>query len=377
MSEPFRLTALTARVFRYPLAAPVRTSFGVMADRPAVLVEARSADGARGFGEAWCNFPSVGAEHRARLVNKVCAPLLIGRELAFPAQGFRHLTKALCVLALQSGEDGPLAQAIAGIDIALWDLAARRAGEPLHRFLGGAPATSVGAYASGLNPEAPELLALRRAGEGHTAFKLKVGFGEDKDLANVRRLREALGDGARLMVDANQAWEVGEAARMAELFADEDLDWLEEPMRADAPREDWRALAARSPVPLAAGENLRGADAFQAMIDSGAVAVIQPDIAKWGGFSGCLEVAKAALAAGRRYCPHFLGGGIGLAASLHLLAAAGGDGLLEVDANDNALREAMAQPFPALSAGRMAVPAGPGLGVEPDFSALEAYDIAL
>ena len=79
------------------------------------------------------------------------------------------------------------------------------------------------------------------------------------------------------------------------------------------------------------------------------MAVVQPDVAKWGGISGCLPVARRVVAARRRYCPHYLGGGIGLLASAHLLAAVGGDGLLEVDCNPNPLREGLAEPFPALA----------------------------
>ena len=102
---------------------------------------------------------------------------------------------------------------------------------------------------------------------------------------------------------------------------------------------------------------------------------MQPDIAKWGGFSACAPLADRILAAGHRYCPHWLGGGIGLAASAHLLAAAGGDGLLEVDVNDNPLREAVL-PKPEITAGKMLLPRGTGLGVEPDLSALAPFRVA-
>ena len=109
------------------------------------------------------------------------------------------------------------------------------------------------------------------------------------------------------------------------------LDWLEEPLRADMPWDTWKELAASTTIPLAAGENVAGGGAFDAALAAGALRVVQPDLAKWGGFSGCLPVAKAIRAAGKRFCPHYLGGGIGLLASAHLLAAAGGDGLLEIE----------------------------------------------
>lgn len=100
---------------------------------------------------------------------------------------------------------------------------------------------------------------------------------------------------------------------------------------------------------------------------------MQPDVCKWGGLSGCLEVARSARSAGLRYCPHYLGGGIGLLASAHLLAAVGGDGLLEVDCNPNPLREALASPYPPLSQGNFLLPAGPGLGVEPNLKSARRY----
>ncbi|NQW51780.1 MAG: mandelate racemase/muconate lactonizing enzyme family protein, partial [Rhodospirillales bacterium] len=106
------------------------------------------------------------------------------------------------------------------------------------------------------------------------------------------------------------------------------------------------------------------------MIDSGLFGVIQPDAAKWGGHSGCLPVARAALAAGRTYCPHFLGGGIGLLHSLHLLAAVRGPGLLEVDANPNPLREWVLQDVFSVRDGSVSLPGGQGLGLEPDIKPL-------
>jgi L-alanine-DL-glutamate epimerase-like enolase superfamily enzyme len=155
---------------------------------------------------------------------------------------------------------------------------------------------------------------------------------------------------------------------MIRLLAPYTPAWLEEPIRADRPRTDWRSLAAGSPIPLAGGENLYGEGAFERVIATGALAVIQPDVTKWGGISGCLPVARRILAAGRRYCPHHLGAGIGVLASAHLLAAAGGDGLLEIDTNPNPLREGLAQPFPQLLDGALVLDDAPGLGVAPDDS---------
>lgn len=362
---------LRAHLLRWPVRTPVRTSFGVMHDRPMLLLEVRDADGAVGWGEAWCNFPAVGAEHRARLVESVFAPMLDDAARADAAQTFERLTRATAVLAIQSGEPGPIAQCIAGIDMALWDLAARRAAQPLWRFLGGTD-PEVKVYASGLNPDGPERLAAQRQAEGYTAFKLKVGFGADRDLANLRAMRSALGEGAAMMVDANQAWSLEEALRMAPRLGDFDLQWLEEPLRADSLHGAWSALAAASPVPLAAGENIAGDAAFDAAMAARVFAVIQPDIAKWGGLTRGLPLARRILGSGARFCPHYLGGGVGLLASAHLLAAAGGGGMLEIDSNENPLRSEACGALAQVQAGTARLTEAPGLGIEPDVAALRS-----
>ncbi|MBN9474453.1 MAG: mandelate racemase [Bordetella sp. SCN 67-23] len=358
-----RIGKVETMVFRVPIDVPVETSFGLMHDRPAVLVRVEDQDGAVGWGEIWCNFPSVGAEHRARVLASCIAPVLLGTEWRHPRDAYVELTRRLRVLAIQAGEPGTIAQAIAGVDIAMWDLAARRLGQPLWKLLGGS--ARVPTYASGLSPTAPEKLAAAKYGEGFRAFKLKVGFGIDRDRRNLRALREELG-AAALMIDANQAWVTDEAIAMSTALEEFEPAWLEEPIGADSPLSEWTRLAQASPIPLAAGENMRGDTMFAEAIASKAFAVIQPDLAKWGGFSACLPVARQAIAAGRLFCPHWLGGGIGLLASLHLKGAVGGEGYAEIDANPNPLRDLLATPLPQMLEGVVTLSDRPGLGVEPN-----------
>lgn len=364
-----RIARLDALVFRYPVAVPVRTSFGVMNNRPALFVRVEDADGVVGWGEVWCNFPSVGAEHRARILEEIIRPLVVGHEPELPAQTFARLDAALAVLAIQSGEPGPIRQSLAGLDIALWDIAAKRAGEPLWRFLGGT-APEIRAYASGINPVGSGDTAARAYAAGYRAFKLKVGFGIETDCANILAILDAVGPDAPLALDANQAWSPDEAIAAASRLERFELAWLEEPLRADRPWRDWRALADGTHIPLAAGENVAGQAAFKEAIASGVLGIVQPDLAKWGGFSGCLPVARAVLAAGLTFNPHYLGGGIGLLASAHLLAAAGGGGMLEVDVNDNLLRDALLPGPLRIEDGRARLSEAPGLGVEPDLDRL-------
>jgi D-galactarolactone cycloisomerase len=368
---PIRLAKVEALVLRSPVAEPVQTSFGVMHDRPAVLVRIEDSEGAVGWGEIWCNFPGVGAEHRARVLESCVAPVLLDQAWAHPTLAFQELTRRLHVLGLQCGEPGTMAQAIAGADIAMWDLVGRRLGIPLWQLLGGG--NQVQTYASGLSPTNPEKLAAARRAEGYRAFKLKVGFGAERDLANLRALRELFGADTVLMVDANQAWALPEALDMSRRLAEFAPTWLEEPLAADTALSEWRRLAAQSPIPLAAGENMRGETEFTAAIDSGAFKVMQPDIGKWGGFSGCLAVARLAMASGKMFCPHWLGGGIGLVASMQLKAAVGGAGYVEVDANPNPLRDMLATPAWSLKEGVVSLSSLPGLGVTPDLAAARGF----
>jgi D-galactarolactone cycloisomerase len=370
----FIIARIGTFVFRAPVGEPVVTSFGAISDRVSVLVRVEDADGAHGWGDVWCNFPSYGAEHRGLVLHRTLAPLALGRAVDDPAALWRELAMRTHVLALQSGDAGAFSAALAGLDAALWDLKARRAGLPLARLLGGA-VRDVPVYASGLNPgDGPDTVERARA-EGYRRFKQKIGFGEEVDLPNLRRIASGLREGEVLLVDANQGWTADEARRMAPKLNELPLGWVEEPVAADRPEEEWRLLAEAYAAPLAGGENLRGQDLLRAASDPW-LGVVQPDVGKWGGVSGCLAVGQAAVEAGKRYCPHWLSGGIGLMASAHLLSAVGGAGMLEVDSNPNPLRASLAQPFPPLVDGAFALTDVPGIGAEPDMGAARAFLVA-
>jgi D-galactarolactone cycloisomerase len=370
-TDSFTIRSIEAFCYRYPLATPVVTSFGKMLNRPAVFVRAVDEDGVEGWGEAWSNFPAPGAEHRARLVNEVLAPGLVGRKFDSPALAFEVLTKGTEVLALQCGEPGPFAQAISGIDLALWDLSARRQRLPLWRLLGG-QSRRIKVYASGINPGGAAQTAEAALKRGHRALKLKVGFGAETDLANLAALRAIVG-ADMLATDANQGWSVAQALEMMPRLAEFDLRWLEEPIRADRPREEWRKLRAEAKMPIAAGENISSVEGFKEALAEDVLGVVQPDIAKWGGLSACAGLARDILKAGKTFCPHYLGGGLGLLASAHVLAGIGGDGWLEVDANDNPLRDLFCGPILNVREGTVELDQDPGLGIVPELSYIERY----
>jgi D-galactarolactone cycloisomerase len=360
--------------YKAAIGQPIVTSFGSIPARNALLIRVEDRDGAFGWGEVWANFPPSGAESKLRLLETVILPMLSGRSWSSPAAAWIDLTQRMRRNAIQSGEPGPFASCIAGIEVALSDLAARKAGQPLWKALGRSTKPEpVMAYASNLNPDgAPEYVAMCRE-RGYRAFKLKVAFDMKSDLANVREITSGLKPGERFMIDANQGWELSTARPAVEAFSAFPLDWIEEPIPANDPPAHWAELAILSRIPLAGGENLIGFPEFDAAINAGYLGVIQPDICKWGGITGCAAVARRAVAAGRRYCPHWLNSGLGLHAAAHVLAAVGGDGLLEHDAMENPLQAVLAQPFPRLIDGRFALTCAPGLGVTPDLPGARSF----
>ncbi len=349
-------------IYRVKVDKPVVSTLATIAHRTALLLRVEDSEGAFGWGEVYATLPSYGAEHRAQTVHKLLSSLLIGHVIRQPAECWQRLTQKTHAMAIQTGEKGPISAAIAGLDCALWDLFARRAGVPLCTLLGSAP-QALPAYASGLNPaDGPQVVQACRA-QGFRAFKQKIGFGDPVDLGNLTRIRADMAAHESLMVDVNQGWTLAQALRMAPQLSPFDLAWVEEPLLADRPAHEWQQCAQAFSSVLAGGENLR-AEGFAEQAEW--LGVVQPDVGKWGGISAGWAVAQAALARGKRYCPHWLGSGLGLMASAHLLAAVGGDGWLEMDVNENPLREALCQPWPALVEGSLVLTHATGLGVEPD-----------
>jgi L-alanine-DL-glutamate epimerase-like enolase superfamily enzyme len=363
LTQAVSISRIQGFAFRSPIAKPVETSFGIMRDRPAVFVRIEDDTGAFGWGEVFANWPAAAAEHRINLLERDIAPLVLRRAWARPDDMFRYLAERTHVVALQSGEWGPFRQVIAGLDIALWDLFARRNGQTLRHFLNADAPNTVPAYASGIDIRQADTLVPKAREIGFRTFKVKVGFDPTDDLKRLHGVFAIKHGAEAVAADANQGWDLDAALDFTAKTTVMPLVWLEEPLRADAAKADWEALAQASPHALAGGENLVGFAEFDAAIKAANLRVFQPDIIKWGGITGCLRVGRKARDAGLRYCPHFLGGGIGLQASANLLAAVGGDGLLEVDVNPNPLRDAFGPVKDHVYAGLWRCNDAPGIGV--------------
>ena len=225
-----------------------------MHDRPAVLVRVEDRDGAFGWGEIWANWPAAGAEHRVRLLEMDVAHLVLGRKFASPTEFFHSLDAQTRIRAVQCGEVGPFAQVIAGLDMTLWDMAARREGVPLRQLIRADAPDSIPAYASGIQiAAAGDLMPCARS-DGHQRFKLKVGFDMTADIAAVHSIQAGLGDGELIACDANQAWTQKEASAFLHGIDGVPIHWLEEPLPVFSNAAEWRDLAAHATIPLAGGE---------------------------------------------------------------------------------------------------------------------------
>jgi L-alanine-DL-glutamate epimerase-like enolase superfamily enzyme len=370
---PVRIRSVEPIALETALGRSVVTPFATVRTTVALLVVVRDEDGEEGWGEIWCSFPRFGHRHRARLVAEVMAPLLAGRTFASPEEAWRHLHAATRLLRLQSGEIGPMAAVIAGIDLALWDLAGKRAGQPLWRLLGGRSAT-VPVYASLGRADDQRATLERCRDEGYRAFKVRSVGGIDEHLGAVRSARGIVGTAAELMLDVNATWDVDDAIATVGALADARLAWLEEPIPQDAPEDAWQRLAQAAPMPLAGGENLVTPAMFDAALAGSALAVLQPDATKWGGISGSLPLARRIVAAGRRYCPHSFAGAPGLLASGHLLSASlSRDGVLEVGVGAHPARDGLADR--KLVDGALRLPDAPGLGLTVNAAQLARYRV--
>jgi L-rhamnonate dehydratase len=274
------------------------------------------------------------------------------------------------------GRRGVAIHAMAGIDVALWDLKAKAAGQPLYRTLSPTAApTPMRAYASvlwGDRLEDTERLAWDLRKRGFRAVKFgfgPIGTSLEQDMAMLSAAREALGSGIDLMVDVGRRWNFERAAERARAFGTWNIGWLEEPLHPDD-LDGYRRLSALSPVPIAGGETEETVEQFRAYLDAG-VKVIQPDLGRVG-LTQAMEISALARAYNARCVPHCFGSGINTTASIHWMAASGGD-LVEYPMRGNALCRDLVFGIPALDDGCVYPSEDPGLGISLNPSIVDQY----
>ena len=366
-----KITKIRTLVLGTAIADPISTSFGTMTHRYMILVNIQTNEGVEGWGESWSNFPSWSPKERIHTINEGLAPLLIGEDPREHTALHKKMRNATRILERQWGAPGPIAQAISALDIALWDITAKAQGKALYQ-LWEEQQTKIPVYASALGPKDPTRLVRAMQKQGVNAFKLKLGFGLEKDTFNLGLMRELIGPNAQLMVDANQAWDVETTLGMAELLEAHDIKWLEEPIPAD----EWRNMAylrKELPFKLAAGENMVSANAFNDLLELEAISLAQPDVCKIGGLTEMREVCLTARTHDIPFAPHYLGGTVGLIASLHLFAGTPGGLIMELDPHPYALREEIAGDLLNVSKGCLQVSERHGLGLEISEAMIQKY----
>jgi len=285
------------RLLRIPLTRPWGPG---VTEIHVIAVDVHDSDGGVGHGFSWT--PSIGARAVHALLDDHLAPAAVGRP-ADPA-----IWQELWEHVHEAGGGGVTTIALAGIDLALWDLRARRAGVGIPELLGRRHERQP-AYGSGVNLHYPldELVAQveRWVAAGFTAVKIKVGKPDPaEDLDRLQAVRAVLGDRA-LMIDANQRWDVDRAATALALFETVDPLWIEEPLRADDLAAH-RELRKRTGIPIALGENVHTVHRFRDFLNAGVVDVVQPNVVRVGGITPFLAIADLVRSRGVELAPHLL-----------------------------------------------------------------------
>jgi D-galactarolactone cycloisomerase len=319
------------------------------------------------------------SEDLVRAALAVLRPLYEGENALEP----ERVSEKLHQHTFWQGRGGSITHTIGGIDMALWDILGKVTGQPAGRLLGGRYRDRVRPYASLLMREPErmpdELLPVKA--QGFRAFKIGWGpFGKGSfatDEAIVRASREAVGPDSLLMVDAGASdafWPQGYkwALRTAEMLADYEVAWFEEPLVPDA-LEDFVALRRSAHIPIAGGEVLTRRQSFQPWLEAGAFDIVQPDVTKVGGLSEQRRIAWMAREHGVRFIPHGWNTAVGLASDLQMASAFADTDLVEYLTGSPFIDELAVGGWALDAEGMLAIPDRPGLGIEIDFDALGRF----
>ncbi|GAB4394542.1 MAG: D-galactarolactone cycloisomerase [Kiloniellaceae bacterium] len=377
-----KISKVTSHVLSAPVERPFTSSRGWMyKTRNTCLVEIETDAGITGWGE--CYGPSAVAK---AFIDTQLGPQVIGRDPYDIDVIWEHLYNRI----KDYGQTGMAIAAISGIDIALHDIAGKDCGKPAHKLLGGAFRSEVDSYATGLyfidmdrlTEEAVEE-AQGYVEEGFRAVKMKIGLGDLRaDYERVKAVREAVGPEIRLMVDANHCFSVPNAIRLGRMLEELDIEWFEEPVSPED-IDGYVQVTSALDMAVAGGENDFTRWGFRDAITRKAMDIVQPDVCAAGGLSECKKIATLAMTHSVECVPHAWGSAVGLAATLHFLAALPDQPpsfrpfppLLEFEQCENPFRDDLAREPIVQRRGKVAIPQGPGLGIEIDRSVIEKYSV--
>ncbi|MCY3775448.1 MAG: mandelate racemase/muconate lactonizing enzyme family protein [Candidatus Aminicenantes bacterium] len=331
-----------------------------------VIIRIRTDEGLEGIGEADASPEVVKSIIDAPFSHTIACGLreiLIGED---PLDTDRIWSK-MYRRTMYYGRRGVVITAMAGVDLALWDLKGKLFNQPVWRLLGGRHHDRIPAYASilfgGDGSETREIAQRwREAGYGAIKFGWEpMGESEALDIELVRGGREGIGDENTLLIDAGCVWDARTALRRAEAFNDYGIGWLEEPLEQDD-IDGYVWLRDRSPVLIAAGEGECGRAAFRPWIDRHALDVYQVDLAR-NGFTEAAYIRQRVEEIGARVCNHCYKTPISVAACLHWISTSKSAFIFEDCVEDSPLRHELTHEKLQAVDGRIAVPDGPGLGI--------------
>ncbi len=370
-----KISAVEARVLEATPDHGVTFAAGAFNTYSAVLVEVRSDDGIVGYGEA---IARRGGAMTAAAVESLLAETLLGRD---PRDIGRLWTEMVDQLRVWGHTAGVVMEAISGIDIALWDLVGKSEGRPVWQMLYGAGRQHVPVYASSVYIADVDTMckqALEQRDRGFSRLKVKIGRPDDEggataDIAALSAIRETVGSGLQLVVDANGAYSAADAIRVGRALEELDVRWFEEPVLVDD-TAGYERVHSMTAVPLARGETDFGVFTLGKAIERRLIDVVQPDIARCGGITGAHQVYTLTYAANLDFAPHTgFSGGLSHLAALQVAAAAPSLLCLEHMFIDNPLREIFVGGFPEPASGLLEVPSAPGLGLPLDHDIIERF----
>ncbi len=386
-----KIVKVESHVLQYDLPEVLGYSQQYYTKRSTHLIEVTTDEGITGWGE--CFGPGNIALANKAIVERVIQPMILGDD-ALSRDVIWH---KVYNLLRDHGQKGMSMQALSGVDIALWDIAGKVAGLPLSSLLGGGFRKTVPVYGYGmmLRPEPVTELAARFTEEaaaiqdmGFAATKMKVGFGPRDDITLATAVRRGIGDDFRFMVDANHCYTTSDAFHVGRALDELDAYWFEEPV-APEDHDGYRELRQGLKVNIAGGEAEFGRWGWRTLLESRGLDIAQPEVCALGGISEYLRVLALCHAHFTPVINHVWGSAIAIAANLHLLATIpplpGGlhpwEPMLESDTTDNAFRdELITEPLDIKgqvkqNGGRVSIPTGPGLGVEPDRDFMRYYEV--